>query len=140
MRLELLEVGDLCQLALLFHFAVPSQLALCLCPGLSWRVPAGQWIVALGVAGDLRADAKANIAAAHLRQTNGTLGAIRFIGLPGLTFANLGERSRQVAVPLEGIHRQVEVDIKNERGIFRHDRAPAAWPSAATVNGRIPEL
>ena len=135
-RLELLEVGDLCQLCLLFHFAIPSQLALCLCPGLSWRVPTGQRVVALGVAGDLRPNTKADVSATHLRQADCALAAVRFVGLAGLAFANFYEWPRQVAVPLERVHRQVEVDVKNKWGFFPHDRAPAAWPSAATVNGR----
>ena len=116
--------------------ASPGQLALCLCPGLSWRVPTGQRVVALGVAGDLRPNTKADVSATHLRQADCALAAVRFVGLAGLAFANFYEWPRQVAVPLERVHRQVEVDVKSKWGFFRHDRAPAAWPSAATVNGR----
>src|SRR6185295_13721754 len=51
-------VLDLHHLFSFFHRAIPSQLPLCLRPGLLRGMPAGQWVAGLDVAGDLRRDAQ----------------------------------------------------------------------------------
>ena len=110
-RLQLAKVGDLRHLTPALHLAVPGELALRLCPGLFRRMPAGQRVAALGIAGDLRCDAQADVATAHLRQGDGAAAAILLVGLAGFAPADLVERARHVAVPLERVHREIEVGV-----------------------------
>ena len=74
----------------------------------------------LGISSNLSSDAEPDFAPAHLRQTDCTSAAILFVGLTNLSVANFVERPRQVTVPLEGVHREVEVSVKDKRIFIGH--------------------
>ena len=65
-----------------------------------------------GVAGDLRRDAEADAAAAHLRERHRAFAAIRPVGVPVLARTDFIDGPREVAVPLDGVHSQVKVRVE----------------------------
>src|SRR4051812_13340995 len=79
-------------------------------------MPAWQRIVGRDVSCDERCDAHADTAAAHFRQRHGTLAAIRLVALVPLTRTDLFDRAREVPIPLERVHREIEVSVNNEHG------------------------
>ena len=52
--------------------------------------------------------------AAQLGQTDGAVPAVRLVAQVRLACAELSERTGEVAVPLEGVHREVEVGVEDE--------------------------
>ena len=120
MPLQLAKVGNLRQLAPTLHLAVPSELPLRLRPGLFRGMPAGQRVAALGVAGNLRGDTQSDLATAHLRQADGTPAAVLLVGSAGFSISNFAERTRQIAVPLKRVHREIEVGVNNKGDTVGH--------------------
>ena len=59
-------------------------------------------------------DTQADPAPPHLRETNGAIPAIGFIGEAVFTRANLVDGSSEVAIPFQCIHRQIQVRIENQ--------------------------
>ena len=104
-------VANLHQLAAFFHRAIPGELPLRLRPGDLGRVPARQRIAVGDVAGDLRRNAQADLAPPHLSKSADALAAIELVGLADLAAANLVQRPRQIAVPLQGVHGEIEMTI-----------------------------
>ena len=92
----------------------------------SGRVPSGQRVVRRDVPGDQRRDAQPDAAAAHLRKRHRAAAAIRLVGPRPLARADLVDRPRQIAVPLERVHREVEVRVDNQHG------QPTTRPSSST--------
>jgi hypothetical protein len=65
-------------------------------------------------AGELGGDAEADAAAAEFGEGNGAAAAVGFVAEVGFALTDLGERAREVAVPLEGVHREVEVGVEDQ--------------------------
>ena len=86
-------------------------------PGLGRGGPAGDGAVGVVFdAGDLGGDAEADAGAAHLREGNGGAAAIGFVAEVGFALAEVLEGPREVAVPLDGVHGEVEVGVEEEHG------------------------
>src|SRR5689334_17870767 len=100
----------------MFHGPIPRQLALRLRPGLFRRMPAGQGIAALHVAGNLRGHADADSAPAHFGKAYRATPAIRLVDEVFLALMDFIEWPGKVAVPLQRVHGQVEMSVKNEHG------------------------
>lgn len=111
---DVLPSAELDQLADLLHSAVPGKLALGLGPGLFGRLPAGEFAEAGGVAGDLSCDAEANAAATHLWQAYSVVAAIREVFHADLTTAYVDQGLAGITIPLESVHREVEVSVEDE--------------------------
>ena len=85
-----------------------------------WTVlgmPAGKRVRWADIAGDLGGDAQADPATAHFGETYKAAAAIRLVRHVSLARPDLRERPGQIAIPLEGIHGQVEVRVENESGL-----------------------
>src|SRR6266404_4930415 len=111
-RLELLQsrrVLDLQHFAELLHRAIPGQLALRLSPCLFRTMPSRQRIARLDVASDLRCDTETDAAAPHFRKRDGSLGSVLLVRQSFLALTNLGSGPREIAVPFQRVHRQIEV-------------------------------
>ena len=125
-RVELRARRDGAHLAAPLHLAIPRQLRLRHRPRLLGRVPAGQPVAALHVARDLRRDDHADASAAQLVERHRAAPAVGPVGHAGLALADLVDGPRQVAVPLDGVHGQVEMGVENHalrcRGVAMHDR------------------
>lgn len=106
--------AELDEFARLFHGAVPGELTLGLGPGLFWRLPAGELTEAGGVAGDLGGYAEADAAATHLWQADGVVAAIGEILHADFTTADVDEGLAGITIPLECVHREVEVGVEDE--------------------------
>ena len=63
---------------------------------------------------DLGRDAQPDAAAPHLRKRHEAPAAVRKIGQVRLTLADLVDRPREVAIPFEGVHGEVEVRVDNQ--------------------------
>ena len=50
----------------------------------------------------------------HLREADGAAFPVRLVGLPGFARANLFDRSRKVAIPIERVHGQVEMAVDDQ--------------------------
>src|SRR5205814_10238272 len=71
---------------------------------ISWR----------NVTGNLCRDAQSDAAATHFRQRHRPTSAIRLVGHCLLARADLFDRPREVAVPFDRVHREVQVQIDDE--------------------------
>ena len=111
---DVLPGAELDELAGLLHGAVPGELTLSLGPGLFGRLPAGEFAEAGGVAGDLSCDAEANAAATHLWQAYCVVAAIWEVFHANLTTAYVDQGLAGITIPLEGVHREVEVGVEDE--------------------------
>src|ERR1019366_10762218 len=111
MPVQLGAIADSRNLAGLLHGLIPGELPLSLGPGLLWRMPAGQWIAGLDVARDLRGHAKTYLPAPHLRKRYGSLAPVWLVGQALFAAANLLQRLGEIAVPLHGIHGQVQMSV-----------------------------
>src|SRR3954471_7434695 len=80
-------------------------------------MPTRKRIVEADVPRDLRCHAQAETPSPHLAEGHGSTAAIRPILHAVLATADLLDRARQIAVPLERVHRQIEVRVKNEHGL-----------------------
>jgi hypothetical protein len=104
--------GD--HLAGFFHGAIPGELGLGHGPGLGGGAPAEDGAVGVVFeAGKLSGDADGDAAAAEFGEGNGAVAAVGFVAEVGLALTDLGEGTREVAVPLEGVHREVEVGVED---------------------------
>src|SRR5215471_14934051 len=112
-------VADLDHFTAVFHTAVPSKLALSLCPGDFGSIPAWKRVVFGNVAGDLGRDTEADFAAAHLAERANTAAAVFFVGLAAFAASDFGEWPRQIAIPLQGVHRQIEMAVNKQHDRFR---------------------
>src|SRR6185503_897975 len=113
------DITDLDHFTRLFHGAIPGQLSLRLRPGLGGAVPSRQSVLGLHIAGDLGRHTEADPATPHFRERDRSFAAIDLVGETGFALADFVDGPREIAVPFQRIHRQVEVGIKNE-----HDRYP----------------
>src|SRR6185503_17035227 len=107
-------VFDLAHLARFFHSAIPSELTLGLSPGLLGTVPAEQRIGGFDVTRDLRGHTNADVAATHFGKSDGAVAAILFVGEAALAFANFGDGSAEVTIPLQSIHGQIKMRVENQ--------------------------
>ena len=137
MGFQLIKVAYWYHFTSTLHLLIPGKLALSLRPGLFRGMPTRQRVAALGISSNLSSDAETDFAPAHLRQTDCTSAAILFVGLTKLSVANFVERPRQITVPLEGVHREVEVSVKDKRIFIGHCFRSAKQQSKPQVNGRI---
>jgi hypothetical protein len=69
----------------------------------------------------LRGNAETDAGAPHFRQGDGTATSTGLITQMRLAFPQLVQRQPKVAVPFDGIEREVQMDIKNE-GWIHEDR------------------
>ena len=113
MGVELGRRRDLPHLAAPLHLAIPRQLRLRHRPRLFRRVPAGQPVGELHVAGDLRRHDDADAAAAQLVERHRAARAIGAIRHPPFAHPDFIDGPRQVAVPFDGVHGKVEVGVEN---------------------------
>ena len=112
--LELGEVPDLAHLPAQFHLAVPGQLSLRVGPGLLLAGPPIHAAEIRDVAGQLSGHAKAHPAPAHLRETDRVprpVGHVVHVQLPP---ANPLLGPAQIAVELQRVHRQVQMDVEDK--------------------------
>ncbi|MGC3971532.1 MAG: hypothetical protein QM775_30570 [Pirellulales bacterium] len=109
-------INDLHHFAGFFHGPIPRKLALRLGPGNLRAVPTRQRIAGPDVATNLRRDAKPDLAATHIRQRHGAARSIDPIGPAGFATPNVGHRLREVAIPFQSIHAQVEVSVEDQHG------------------------
>ena len=133
----------------IFHRAIPGQLALGLGPRLGGRIPAREAMEVRGVAANLGGDADTNATATHLREADSAIPAIDAIFHVAFPAADHFERPGEIAVPLEGVHAQVEVAVENQRrGVGSHrvrfgwkwdvrSRKVAAWRVGRDAGGRL---
>jgi hypothetical protein len=113
--------GD--HLAGFFHRAIPGELGLGHGPGLGGGAPAEDGAVGVVFeAGELGGDADGDVAAAEFREGNGAAAAVGFVAEVSFALTNLGEGAREVAVPLEGVHREVEVGVEDQAHEHRMQR------------------
>ncbi len=63
------------------------------------------------VAGNLRSDAQADVSAPHLRERYGALASIGPVGLPVFAGPDGVDVLRQIPVPLDGVHRQIQMRV-----------------------------
>ena len=66
------------------------------------------------IAADLRGDAQADPALPHLGEADRAVAAIDLVLHVPFPAANLLERPAQVAVPLQGVHAQVEMHVEDQ--------------------------
>ena len=111
---ELLPGTELDEFTSLFHGAIPGELPLGLSPGLFWRLPARELAEAGGIASDLGGDAEADAATTHLWQADGVVAAIGEILHADFTTADVDEGLAGITIPLECVHREVEVGVEDE--------------------------
>ena len=114
MAIEARSIDDRNHLPRLLHRAVPGELPLGLRPGDLGAVPAGQRVVGRGVAGDQRRDAEPDPAAPHLDQRDHPVAPILLVGLPRFALADLGHRQGNIAIPIQGVHAEVEMGIEDQ--------------------------
>src|SRR5215208_319675 len=79
-------------------------------------MPTRKRVVEADMPRDLRGHAQAETPSPHLGEGHGSTAAIRPIGHAMLAMADLLDGARQIAVPLERIHGQIEVRVKDEHG------------------------
>ena len=115
MRLQTCDILDLHHLPRFLHRPIPGELPLRLRPCLFRRTPAQHRAVRLVLhSRDQRRDTKTNSAPAHFRQSNCSPAPIRFVGHPLFAQADFVDGARQIAVPLQRVHGEVEVGVKDE--------------------------
>ena len=107
-------IGDVRHLAGFFHGVVPRELALRLGPGLLLGMPAGDRAPPLHMARDHRRHAHPHAPAPHLAERDGPVSAIGPVRHAPLGLPDLGNGPSQVAVPLERVHREVQVRVEDE--------------------------
>ena len=108
-------VPDLHHLTGLFHGAVPGQLSLRLRPGLFLRTPAEHGTVGVVLdPGDQCGDTQADSSSTHFGEANSAFASVRLVGHPLFTLANFLNGPRQITVPLQRVHREVEVGVEDE--------------------------
>ena len=88
-------------------------------------MPAGEGMRRFYIAGDLSCHAETNAAPAHFWKANGAAAAIRFVAQVFFAISNFCKRPCVIAIPLDCVHGQVEVGVKDEPGLF-HERIKAA--------------
>jgi hypothetical protein len=113
-RVEIGAADDRLHLAAPLHLAVPCQLRLGHRPRLLGRVPSWQRVAALHVARDLRRHHDADPAAAELVERHRAAPAVGPVGHPALACPDLVDGPREVAIPFDGIHRQIEMRINHQ--------------------------
>ena len=114
MLLQTRAVPDLHHLPRLLHRAIPGQLPLRLRPRLRGRMPALERMRRLHVTRDLRRHDEADPAAPQFGQADRAPAAILLVGLAVFSRADFGQGPRQIAVPLQRVHRQVEMGVEDE--------------------------
>src|ERR1043166_3190592 len=73
----------------------------------------------LGVAGDLGRHHEADFSPTQFRQTHRAAAAVGFVRQLLLALANLEDRPRQIAVPLQCVHREVKVGIQDKHRVSK---------------------
>ena len=115
MPLQPISILGLRHLPCLLHHAIPGKLALRLRPGLLLRAPTKHRTVSIVLdARDLGRNTQPDPAMSHLDQANRAFGPIRFVRHSIFALANLVDGPRQIAVPFQGVHREIKVCVKNE--------------------------
>ena len=82
-------------------------------------MPTGQRVSGFYVTRNLRRHTNTHLTTAHFRQTDRPVPAIRFIVLTFFPRANFCNGPRQIAVPLQRVHTQIKVGIKNKHRVDR---------------------
>src|SRR5262249_29781653 len=86
-------------------------------------VPARKRIVLGHEASDLRSDAQTDFAAAHFGKRANAASAVFLIGLADLALADFFKWPREIAVPLHGVHGEVEMAINEEHRVLSFEEA-----------------
>ena len=126
-------ISDLHELAALLHRAVPGELPLRHGPRLLWRVPAGQRVVRRDVPRDLGRDAQANASPAHLRKRHRAAPRSGLSVMRVLARADVVDGTREVPIPFERVHRQIEMGVQDQHRLQATTSASSrTHPSAVT--------
>src|SRR5947209_7751891 len=128
MTVQRVAVANLPQLAALLHRPIPRELTLGRRPRLLGRVPSGQRIIWRHVPGDLRGDAQPDAAATHFLERHRSAAAIGFVRQTAFALANLVDRPREIAVPLERVHRQIQVRVEDQQAIHADLNTQTKFP------------
>ena len=86
--MKLFAVGDLFELSVFFHCAIPAELGLGLSVGLFGREPAGAEIAGLGASGNLGSHAKVDVSPTHGGEADDSFCAVFFVVHGGFSSAN----------------------------------------------------
>ena len=65
---------------------------------------------------NLGGDAQTDSTPPHLGQADGAATAIRLVGLAGLARTQHVDGLGQIAIPFQGVHREVKVGVEEEHG------------------------
>src|SRR5689334_712101 len=77
-------------------------------------MPPGSAILRLYITRNLSRNANSDLAFAHLRKIHDAIPAIRFVVVMFIPFSNFVDGAAKIAVPLQGVHREVQMRIKNK--------------------------
>ena len=111
-------IAELHELARFFHAFIPGELGLRHGPSLRLRTPAEDGTVGIPLhAGELCGHTEADACTTHFSKTHHTTATVRFVLQMGFLSADLGERLREIAVPFNGVEREVEVSVEDEHGL-----------------------
>jgi hypothetical protein len=114
--IEFVQVGDLAELAVLLHGAIPRELALSFGPGLLGRHPVRDRRDSRHASSELGGDAETDFATAHFGKGGGASSAA-FPSHTGLSASDLMNGETEVAVKTaEGVETEVEVSVEGEHG------------------------
>ena len=80
-------------------------------------MPAGEFVRRFDVTGDLRGDAKADLAPAHFGKTYRPAAAVGSVDEVFFAFADFLNGPPQVAVPFEGVHREIEMRVEDQHSV-----------------------
>ena len=86
--MKLFAVGDLLELSVFFHGAIPAELGLGLGVGLFGRVPAGAGIPGLNASSNLGGDAKTDVSSAHGGEADDSFCSVFFVVHGGFSSAD----------------------------------------------------
>ena len=116
LRVEPCGVDDLDELPRLLHRPIPGELPLGLSPGLLRRVPPWQRVVGRHEPADLRRHDESEASPTQFRERHRRISPVGLVGppprpLPGI---DLSHRQAEIAIPLERIHRQIQMRINRK--------------------------
>ena len=113
-RFELRARADGDEFTRLLHRAIPRELPLRLRPRLCRRGPARQPVEVRRVARDLRRHTNAHLRAAQLGEAQRVVAPVLLVRLVKFAAADTFEGPRQIAVPLQRVHGEVEMCVEDE--------------------------